>query len=210
VLATRWGVDGACLSLYPLAMTGVILAGGRSSRMGINKALIEMNGERLIDRAVRLFREIFPALILVTNDPLLYLDQDLIIVTDIVPGRGPLMGIYTALFFASDDVFVAACDMPFLNGDLIRYMVSQAGEADIVVPRPGAGYEPLHAVYSRRCLKPAGAALARGERKVVSFYKGLRVKVIEGEALAPFGDPGRLFMNINTPEEREGLLGSPS
>ncbi|MCX7635430.1 MAG: molybdenum cofactor guanylyltransferase [Syntrophales bacterium] len=101
-------------------VTGIILAGGRSTRMGTNKALIRIGGERLIDRTVRVYREVFDDIILVTNEPLLYVDQDVAIVTDVVPGRGPLMGIFTGLLFAAHDAaFVAPCDMPYLTAGII-------------------------------------------------------------------------------------------
>ena len=105
-------------------MTGIILAGGKSSRMGTNKAFLTVGGERLIDRTVRIFKDIFHEVILVTNTPFDYLDQDCTIATDIIKGKGALGGIYTGLFFASHDhSFVSACDMPFLDKSFIKYMI---------------------------------------------------------------------------------------
>ena len=105
-------------------MTGVILSGGKSARMGMNKAFLEFEGKRLIDRTVTMFRDIFQEVILVTNSPLEYLDQDCIIVSDIFKNKGALGGIYTGIFYAScDQVFVSACDMPFLNRSFIGHMI---------------------------------------------------------------------------------------
>src|SRR4030043_189952 len=97
-------------------MTGIILSGGRSTRMGKNKAFLRVGGEHLIDRTVRLFRAVFREVIIVTASPLDYLDQETVIVTDILPERGALGGIYTGLFYAAhQQAFVAACDTPFLD-----------------------------------------------------------------------------------------------
>ena len=97
-------------------MTGVILSGGKNTRMGENKAFLKVGEERLIDRTVRLFRRVFREVIIVTTSPLDYLDQEATIVTDILPEKGALGGLYTGLFYATDEyAFLAACDMPFLN-----------------------------------------------------------------------------------------------
>lgn len=187
--------------------TGVILSGGRSSRMGTNKAFLRVGGERLIDRTVGVYRQVFAEIILVTNEPLLYLDmEDITIVTDVVPGRGPLMGIYTGLLFASSDaVFVAPCDMPFLETAFVRYLIQCRGDADIVVPETADGLQPLHAVYSRRCLTPIRGLLARDRLKITDFYRGMKKKVIGEEIIRRFGPPERLFMNVNTVQDMEDL-----
>ncbi len=183
-------------------MTGVILSGGKNTRMGTNKAFLEVGGERLIDRTVRIYREIFDEIILVTNEPQLYLDHDVTIVTDLEKGKGPLMGIYTGLFWAtSDPVFFAACDMPYLQVPFIRYLIAQSGDADIVVPETADGLQPLHAVYSRRCLAPIKARLDREHLKVTGFYKGLKVRTISEHAIRRFDPHGRMFLNLNTPAE---------
>jgi len=186
-------------------MTGVILAGGKSSRMGSNKALLHVNGERMMDRTVRIYRDIFPEIILVTNEPLLYLDQDVTIVTDLVRHKGPLMGIYTGLFYASHDyIFIAACDMPFMSGDFIRYMVGCRGDADIVVPETEGGMEPLHAIYSKRCMGPIRRLLDADRLKVTGFYKGLRQKIIGKDEQGKYDPDGRMFLNLNKPEDLQG------
>jgi molybdopterin-guanine dinucleotide biosynthesis protein A len=183
-------------------MTGIILSGGKNTRMGQNKAFLRVGGERLIDRTVRIYRKIFPEVILVTNEPLLYLDQPVTIVTDLLKHKGPLMGIYTGLFYAScDRIFLAACDMPSLNGNFIRYMVDHTADEDIIVPASPGGLEPLHAIYSKRCMGPIGRQLEENRLKVTGFYKGLKQTVI-GEKIMKMYDPeGRMFMNINTPAD---------
>ena len=183
-------------------MTGILLSGGKNRRMGTNKAFLQIDGERLIDRSIRLYRSIFSEIILVTNEPRLYLDQDVTIVTDLTKDKGPLMGIYTGLFYASsEDIFVAACDMPYLNGDFIRYMIDQRGDEDIVAPLSGDRPEPLHAIYSKRCMSPIRGLLDSDHLKITGFYKGLRQKLIGGDVLQSFDPHGRMFINMNTPED---------
>ncbi len=183
-------------------MTGIILSGGRSARMGKNKAFLRVGGERLIDRTVRLFRAVFREVIIVTASPLDYLDQETVIVTDILPKRGALGGIYTGLFYTGEEqAFVAACDMPFLNRSFLEYMASLATGYDIVVPAPPDGLQPLHAVYSRRCLPAIRDLLERKRLKITDFYPGHKLRTISPEVLRSFDPEGRMFMNVNTPED---------
>ncbi|MDD5712272.1 MAG: molybdenum cofactor guanylyltransferase [Smithellaceae bacterium] len=179
-------------------MTGIILAGGKSSRLGKDKAFLEINGKSLIDRTVKVFRGIFSEIIIVANKPHSFLEPGVEIVTDIYPGKGALGGIYSGLFFARNErAFVAPCDMPFLNEAFIQFMVDQSDDYDVVVPNGSAGLEPLHAVYSRRCLSAIRAALGKDHLKITGFYKGLRLLQIPAAEIAPFDASGRLFRNIN-------------
>jgi molybdenum cofactor guanylyltransferase len=185
-------------------MTGIILAGGKNTRMGTNKAFLTVEGERLIDRTVRIFKELFREVILVTNEPLNYLDLDLTIATDIYKGKGALGGIYTGLFFAqSEQAFVAACDMPFLNKGFIEHLIKKAAAYDVVVPSTPEGFQPLHAVYSKRCLVPIKQAMERGNLKITGFYKGLKVYTLLPEDIASFPPQEKLFFNINSPQDVE-------
>jgi len=184
-------------------ITGILLSGGGARRMnGANKAFLMIGGERLIDRNVRLYRELFDEVILVTNSPRDYLDLDLTIVTDIVKGKGPLGGIYTGLFFCrSDHAFVAACDMPFLNGDFIRFMTEQVHGHDIVVPEMPDGLQPLHAVYSRKCMPAIRRCIDEDRLKVTGFYKRYKVLRIQADDVTRFDPESRMFLNINVPED---------
>jgi molybdopterin-guanine dinucleotide biosynthesis protein A len=194
--------DGEIYVKATVMTTGVILTGGKNTRMGANKAFLSLAGERLIDRTVRIYRDIFTEIILVTNEPHLYYDLDVTVVTDLIPFRGPLMGMYTGLFYASaDPVFFAACDMPFLNGEFIRYLLEQSRDADITVPETVDGLQPLHAVYARSCMSPILRLVDQDRLKVTGFYKGMRLKVVGSEAIRRFDPEGRIFLNVNTPEE---------
>ena len=188
-------------------MTGIILSGGKSSRMGLNKAFLEINGERLIDRTVKLFRQLFSEVILVTNEPLLYLDQDIALVTDIYKGKGPMGGLYSGLFYASfDHAFLCACDIPCLNVEFIRYMTGKASEYDVVVPETADGFHPLHAIYSRRCLPSIKSLLIRDSLKMTGCFKGMRVLYIPESVIRSFDPECRMFLNINTEQDLQRVL----
>lgn len=188
-------------------VSGVILAGGKSSRMGRNKALLEVGGKRIIESAVALFKSIFKEVILVTNSPSEYADLDVRIVTDIFPGKGSLGGIYTGLSHSSHDYsFVASCDMPFLKREMIEFLISKKEDFDVIVPRLRDGYEPLHALYSRRCLKPIEAMLRKGDLRIIGFYQEVRVREVSEDELSPFNPSPSSFININTPEDYEVAL----
>jgi molybdopterin-guanine dinucleotide biosynthesis protein A len=186
-------------------MTGIILAGRKDSCMGMEKSFLKIGGIRLIDRILGVYQEIFPEIIIVTNEPLAYTEfTKTIIVTDIYKEKEALGGIYTGLFFASHDYsFVAACDMPFLSKDFIIFLTEQADKYDIVVPQLSDGFQPLHAVYFQNCLSPIKRLLIANKLKITGFYKEMRLLSIPEEKIKPFNKDGRLFLNINTPADLE-------
>jgi molybdenum cofactor guanylyltransferase len=187
-------------------MTGVILSGGKSTRMGKNKAFLEIGGKRLIDRTMMIFKDMFPEVILVTNSPLDYLEQACIIASDIFKNKGALGGIYTGLFYASyDHVFVSACDMPFLDRSFIEHMIKCRDRYDIVVPELPDGLQPLHAIYSKRCLSPIKKLMDRDVLKITGFYKGLKTLVIKEETIKSFDPAGKMFINVNTIKDLEQI-----
>lgn len=187
-------------------MTGIILTGGKNTRMGENKAFIEIHGEKIIDRTIRILRGVFDEIILVTNEPLEYLDYDVKIVTDLIKGKSALGGIYTGLFYAlGEHSFLCACDMPFLKGEFIEYMVGKIDSNDIVVPNPPDGYQPLHAIYSKRCLPRIKKFIDKDELKIRGFYKKSKTLLIGAEEIQKFDPEGRMFLNINSPEDLDEL-----
>jgi molybdopterin-guanine dinucleotide biosynthesis protein A len=182
-------------------MTVVVLAGGKGRRMGESKARILLGGVSLLERVVQRLKVLFPRVIVVASP------QDSIFVAgaetvhDPVEGYGSLMGIHTGLNYAKQAVFVAACDMPFLNQGLIRHMIDSSSGFDVVVPKPGGLYEPLHAVYSAACIPYMEELINKGERRIISFYEKVKVLEISDDVLDRF-DPQRLsFFNINSPED---------
>ena len=192
----------------PKNITGVILCGGTSSRMGINKALLEYQGVRLIDRVVSVMRGLFEELILVTNTPRVFADLDAEIVTDVIQGKGAIGGLHSGLFYASrDSIFLCACDMPFIDPTFISYMIRRYDKHDIVVPRTKGGREPLHAIYSRRCLGKIERELKEGRLKIYQLFdlfKTLEIKPEESDAHRG-EDREKIFFNVNTLEDWEKI-----
>ena len=184
-------------------ITGIILAGGKNSRMGVNKAFLLVDGIRLIEKTLNIYRQIFNEMIIVTNDPLAYIEfPGAAIVTDIYKDKGPAGAIFTGLFYAKNSyAFVSACDMPYLNKDFILYMIDLRGRYDIIVPELPEGFQPLHALYSRNCLLAMKRMIDADELKITGLYKEGRILRITEEKIKPFDKDGRLFLNLNTPEE---------
>src|SRR5437867_5631656 len=137
-----------------MKVTGVIQAGGQSTRMGGRpKALIELGGRPIIARVLAALAPAVDDLLVVTNTPDLYAFLDLPMVPDVFPDHGSLGGLYSGLAAARGDAaFTVACDMPFLHAEVARLVVARAPEADIVIPRVGEQLETLHAVYGKGCL----------------------------------------------------------
>ncbi|ACM18524.1 bis-(molybdopterin)-oxotungsten bis-guanylyltransferase, putative [Geotalea daltonii FRC-32] len=184
-------------------MTGVILAGGKSSRMGYhNKALLLHRGGRMIEGIYRTLAELFTEVIIVTNTPQHYQFLPCRKVSDIFPGKGVTAGIHAALSQCNEEaVFTVACDMPHLNPQLIRHLAQQYQDVDVVIPRSDGGYEPLHAIYGMGCLPALEELLDKGEQRVISVLPKVRVKEVEAAEVARF-DPGFCsFANINTPDD---------
>jgi molybdopterin-guanine dinucleotide biosynthesis protein A len=193
-------------------MIGAVLAGGKSRRFGRNKSIERFQGERLIERQVRTLRALFPEVMIVTNTPELYLDLDVTIVQDIIRDRGPLGGIYTGLLFAQgESIFVTAVDMPFVQPAVIRRMVELFPGHDMVVPRLGDYLEPLHGIYSPRCLAPIRRMLDREELQVIRFFPAVKMACLDEEEIRRLDPEGLSFFNINTPEDMAkamAILGS--
>ena len=195
------------------SVTGVILSGGQSSRMGQNKSLMMLGERRLIDRVVDVLCEVFTDLMIVTNAPDVYADLGLSMVGDVFPHKGSLGGIYSAIHHVSTPYcFVVACDMPFLNAALMRYMMSQMTDYDVVMPDIEGNMQPLHAIYSKACLTPIQQRLVAGRLKIVGFLSDVRVRTVTTDEVQHFDPQLLAFQNLNTPEEfhmaveRLGLL----
>ena len=186
-----------------MRVTGVIQAGGRSTRMGGEpKALLELGGKRIVERVVDALGAVLDDLLVVTNTPERYAFLHLPMVADRYPDGGALGGIFTGLAAAAGEAaFTVACDMPFLHPDVVRLVVARAGEADVVIPRTDGQYETMHALYARACLAPMEARLRAGQLKIVGFFPDVRVLEIDAAAVARHRAPEVAFMNVNTPDE---------
>jgi len=186
-----------------MTITGVIQAGGKSTRMGGRpKALMELGGRRIIDRVVEVLRGVTHDVLLVTNTPELYATLGLPMVPDVFPDHGSLGGIYSGLKAAPGDAaFTVACDMPFLMPEVARLVIDRAGLADVVVPKIAEQFETLHACYAKACLRPMESRLREGRLKIVGFFEDVRVLTIAEAEVARFRAAELVFMNVNTPEE---------
>ena len=187
-------------------MSSIILAGGRSTRLGQDKTSLIFCGEKLLDRVIGHLNELGQEIILVLakqqHNPCVDYPQHMKIARDPLTGKGPLVGIYSGLKVSGDEFnTVVACDMPFLNIALMNYMIGLAPGFDIVIPRVGTLVEPLHAVYSRNCLNVMEEMITKDDLKVSNLLKQTNVRYIEEGELDRF-DPEHLsFFNINTPED---------
>ena len=188
-----------------MRVTGVIQAGGRSTRMGGRpKALMELGGRPIVERVLAAVAPAVDDLLLVTNTPDLYASLGLPMVADVYPDAGSLGGIYSGLKAAPGEAaFTVACDMPFLHPAVVRLVVARAGEADVVIPRVGGQLETLHACYAKSCLPHIEERILAGRLKIVGFFERVRVIEIAEAEVARHRDPAIAFMNVNTPEELE-------
>jgi molybdopterin-guanine dinucleotide biosynthesis protein A len=186
-----------------MRVTGVVQAGGQSTRMGGRpKALLELGGRRIIERVVDVVAAVTDEVIVVTNTPELYRFLGLPMVPDVYPDHGSLGGIYSGLEAAPGEAaFTVACDMPFLHRDVARLVVDRAFEGDVVIPRVGEQLETMHASYAKRCLPHIAGRLRAGRLKIVGFFGDVRVVEIPEADVARHRDPALAFMNVNTPEE---------
>ena len=184
-------------------ITGAVLAGGKSVRFGKNKAIQELRGKRFIERAVESLRPFCDPVMVIANDLELYLDLGVTLVRDIIPHQGPLGGIYTALLFSSEDwVLVKATDMPFLVPELAAMLIGAKAGFDAVVPMLGDYYEPLLALYNRRCLPPIVRQLENpDERQIIKFYRKIKVHGIPEEEWRKIDPDALSFKNVNTPDD---------
>ncbi len=184
--------------------SGVILSGGLSTRFnGQNKAFISVGGKRILDRLYTIFSDLFNEIILVTNDPMQFVEWDLTIVTDLYPVRSSLTGIHAGLFYMKNPfAFFSACDTPFLKKELVETLLDNIDQNnDIIMPETSVGMEPLCAIYSKRCLNAAEHHIKQNKFKIQRALGNHRLKKIP-EPVLRSKDPELIsFFNINIPED---------
>jgi len=188
-------------------VAGVILAGGKSLRYGTNKAFVEVEGIPLIERVFKVMDTLFEEVILITNTPNLYSYLDRPMFEDIYKGKGPMGGLLTALsVLFPRPGFIVACDMPTLNADLIRHMVTAAEGFDIVVPMIGHRFEALHALYGPACLAPVKQLVSQNTLQIIRLFEHVSVRYVKEDELRRFDPQLASFFNINSPLEVERLM----
>jgi molybdopterin-guanine dinucleotide biosynthesis protein A len=190
-------------------VTGVILAGGASSRMGSNKALLRLNGTPLIELVYRTMSRLFNDIVIVTNSPREYAFIPCRTVADIYPGAGSIAGLHAGMTASvTERIFAAACDMPFLNPLLIRMLCGYDREAEAVVPLNDEGFfEPLHAVYAVSARERARQVIEQGDRSILILLDRLSTVLIPRQVIRSIPGAGQSFRNINTPAEFQEALG---
>jgi molybdopterin-guanine dinucleotide biosynthesis protein A len=184
-------------------LTGIILAGGKNSRIAMTKALIQLGDQTIIERTVQLFQQLFEEVIIVTNNLADYGHLGAKLTSDLIPETGPLGGLYSGLMLSSSDYsFVVACDMPFIDPAIIRHLQNYTylGSYDVIVPEFNGFIEPLFAFYSQKCIPTILDHLNQKDFKIRSFYSRVKVKEVPCHH---FNAIEKAFFNINT---REDLL----
>ena len=188
-----------------IGLTVAIIAGGKSTRMGRDKAFVELLDKPLIESILTQVSALGQQqTILVTNQPESYAYLGLPMYADVLPDKGSLGGIYTALHYSHTlHTLTVACDMPFLNPALLRHMIGLCADdaVDVIVPRVEGYPEGLHAIYSQRCVQPIRARLEMDRLKVIGFYDSVRVRMLDEAEWQPFDPKGLSFYNVNTPDE---------
>lgn len=187
-------------------MQGAILAGGGATRLGgAPKGLLEVGGQRILDRLVQSFEAALGTLpLLVANAPdAAGWRPDLRVVADRRPGAGSLGGLLTAVLEAPAPVVCVAWDMPFVESALLAALAAGLAEADVCIPESDGrrGVEPLCAGYGPACGPAMAAALDRGDLRAIAFHATVRVERLPASVIRRFGEPERLFFNVNTADD---------
>jgi molybdopterin-guanine dinucleotide biosynthesis protein A len=185
-------------------VTGLIIAGGRSRRLGVDKRFLEIGGRPCIQRVIEAYQGLFKEVLIVADATEPFMSLGVKVVVDLIQGRATLGGLYTGLHFASHDrVFAAASDMPWLSPAAIRVVIDQAESGDIVIPDLAGKLQPMHAAYAKTCLPVLRSLVEAGRLKVQDFCMNpeLRVHRIPEAAFRDVDPELHSFFNINTPED---------
>jgi molybdopterin-guanine dinucleotide biosynthesis protein A len=179
----------------------VILAGGKSNRMGKNKAFLPLGDKPLFEHVLKICTRLFKDIMVITKEPDPFLRYPVKVERDLVEA-GALGGLYTGLFLSlTPFVFCVACDMPFLKEGLVKYLLSLRNGYDAVVPMGPDGLHPLCAVYSKSCLNPIEKSLSEGNKRISSFFKEVKLRLVEADEVRVFDPHFLSFFNINTPSD---------
>ena len=194
-----------------MGVSGIVLAGGLSRRLGRDKALEPFQGQPLISRVIGRLDTLTDETVVVVNNEaraeVLPLPKDAKTAVDIYPDSGSLGGIFTGLAAASNDWGLAvACDMPFLNDDLMKHMLELRPGYDAIVPVPDGYPEPTHALYSKECLPHIERRLKTGQLKIAGFFDDVRVRYVGADEIDRFDSERLSFFNVNTPEDLSRAL----
>ena len=187
-------------------VTGVLLAGGNSRRMGEDKRYLVVGEQTLLERGLAVLRSIFQEVLVVIAQDSLPLNVDARVVRDLVPDCGSLGGLYTGLTQATTPyIFVVACDMPFLDPAVITQFTSRRASADIVMAKLAARLHPMHALYGKGCLPVLEQMIRARQLKIQEMlsHPSLRVQYVTEADLLTIDPSRRSFHNVNTPADLE-------
>lgn len=188
-------------------MTGIILAGGRNSRIKVKKAFLNIGDKPIIEIILNKFEKKFSDIIIVTNSPSEYEYLGVKLFRDIIPDKGSLGGLYSGLVNSESKYnFVVACDMPFINEELIKEVIRNDDEYDVVIPKINNGYEPLFAMYSKNCISFIKKQLIEDNLKIINFFPFVKVKEITENTIKQIDPDFHSFFNINTSIDYEDAL----
>lgn len=185
-------------------VTGVLLAGGKSRRMGVDKRSLVVGQCTLLERSCAVLCGMFRHVCMVIAQDSQPLEVRIPVIRDLIPSCGSLGGLYTGLHEATTPyIFLAACDMPFICTDLVQHMVSQRDEMDVVMAYWNGQPQPTHAVYSRNCLPVVKELIRGGDLKIQRLITApaLRVRLIAEDEIRKIDPDGRSFLNVNTPTD---------
>ena len=190
-------------------MDALILAGGENKRLPMVKGFLEIDGKRIIESNIDLLKQIFDRVIISTNKPEQYFYLGLPMVGDTMMERGPMTGILSTLNMPEiSEIFVTACDMPFISGELIRSIIDQWNKKwDAVIPVFDKRPQPLLGIYSKIIAQNMENSIKNGTRSLRKFLEGIHVLYINEEAIRKIDREGKSFVNINTPEDVENVMG---
>ncbi|HEY97615.1 MAG TPA: molybdenum cofactor guanylyltransferase [Dehalococcoidia bacterium] len=186
----------------------IILAGGKSLRLGHDKITEKVGNKTLLEKVISRIDSLCKDIVIVTAEERSFAESGdnpkIKTVSDIFPGRGSLGGIYTGLV-KSESFYnlVIAADMPFLNRDLVAYMTEVAEGFDFVIPRIGSYFEPLHSIYSKNCVPPIETMIKNNRRIIIELFDFVKVRYVEAEEIDRFDPEHMSFFNINTMEDLE-------
>jgi molybdopterin-guanine dinucleotide biosynthesis protein A len=183
-------------------LTVAIMAGGKSSRMGTDKAFVPLLGMPMIEHVLKRVKGLGRETTIITNRPSDYAYLGLPMFEDVYVDHGPLGGIHSAVTNAEfPHTLIVACDMPWLNRPILEHMIEIRKSADIIVPRWDKYPEPLHAVYSQVCSKQIETNLRAKRLKITAFFGRVNVHYLNRDVIKRFDPEGRSFVNVNTPED---------
>ena len=190
-------------------MNALILAGGENKRLPMLKGFLEIDGKRIIESNINILERIFDKVIISTNTPEHYFYLGRPMVGDTMSDRGPMTGILSALNIPEiSEIFVTACDMPFISDELIRSIVDQWDTKwDAVIPVFEKKTQPLFGIYSKHIARNMEKSIKSGTRSLRKFLEGRQVLYISEQAVRNVDKEGKSFININTPEDAENVIG---